>query len=118
MEIAVLLKYLSNFRALGMPLINCENSLVLTGSAYCIIVNSTDSAAFAITDTELFFPVVALSTEGNSKLLQKLININQSVTARLNNYLDYLIDPSFQEIKKLLFYQLKVEIKRRNKKKK
>ena len=65
-EIMVPLKYLSNFwRTLEMHLINCEISLILTWSENCAIVSSNDanqSATFAITDTELYHPVVTLST--------------------------------------------------------
>ena len=58
----VLLKYLSNFwRALEMPLINCNINLILTWSANCLIV-STDvvnqGATFAMTETKLYIPVV------------------------------------------------------------
>ena len=58
----VLLKYLSNFwRALEMPLINCNINLTLTWSANCLIV-STDvvnqGATFAMTETKLYIPVV------------------------------------------------------------
>ena len=62
-EIIVPLKYLSNFwRALEMPLINCEVNLILTWSSTCVITNSTGIFAgrFAITDTKLFVPVVTL----------------------------------------------------------
>ena len=53
-EIAVPLKYLSNFwRTLEMPLINCEINLILTWSSACV-------------------PVVTLSTQDNAKLLQQL----------------------------------------------
>ena len=39
-DIAVLLKYLSNFwRALDIPLINCEVSLILTWSRECVITS-------------------------------------------------------------------------------
>ena len=39
-EIAVPLKYLSNFwRTLNMPLINCEVSLILTWSENCVITS-------------------------------------------------------------------------------
>ena len=39
-EIAVPLKYLSNFkRSLDMPLINCEISLTLTWSENCVITS-------------------------------------------------------------------------------
>ena len=57
-EIMVPIKYLSNFwRALEMPLINCEVNLILTWSENCVIV-STDvadqEAKFVITDTKCF----------------------------------------------------------------
>ena len=72
-EMMVPLKYLSNFwRTLEMPLINCDVSLMLTWSADCVIV-STDVAnqiaTFAITNTQLYVPVVTLSTQDNAKLL-------------------------------------------------
>ena len=67
----VLLKYLSNFwRTLEMPLINCEVILILTSSSTCVITDSTGAGAFEITDTKLYVPVVTLSTQDNSKLLQ------------------------------------------------
>ena len=72
-EIIVPLKYLSNFwRTLEMPLINCEVNLILTWSKHCVITNSTDRGKFAITETELYVPVVTSSTKDNEKLLQKL----------------------------------------------
>ena len=64
-------KYLSNFwRALEMPLINCEVSLILTWSSICVISNSTGAGTSAITDTKLYVPVITLSTQDNYKLLQ------------------------------------------------
>ena len=67
------LKYLSNFfRALEMPLINCELKLILTWSKDCVITNSTGEGKFAITETKLYVPVVTLSAEDNVKLLQQL----------------------------------------------
>ena len=72
-EIIVPLKYLSKFwRTLEMPLINCEVELILTWSANCVIIY-TDVAnqvpTFTITETNLYVPVVTLSTQGNAKLL-------------------------------------------------
>ena len=56
-EIMVPLKYLSNFwRALEMPLLNCEVNLILTWSSTCVLVAANianKKATFAITDTEL-----------------------------------------------------------------
>ena len=65
-EIMVPLKYLSNFwRTLEIPLINCEVELILTWSAGCVIIY-TDVAdqvlTFTITETNLYVPVVTLST--------------------------------------------------------
>ena len=81
-EIMVPLKYLSNFwRTLEMPLINCEINLILTWSSTCVILtwsstcvitNSTGAGTFAITDTSLYAPVMTLSTQENTKLLQQL----------------------------------------------
>ena len=55
-----------------MPLINCEVSLILTWSSICVITNSKGAGTFAIFDTKLYVPVVTLSTQENSKLLQQL----------------------------------------------
>ena len=64
------LKYLRNvWRALEMPLISCEINLILTWSANC---EDDRAITFAITDTELYVPVVLLSTQENTKLLQQL----------------------------------------------
>ena len=52
-EIVVPLKYLNAFwRTLEMSLINCEISLTLAWPANCVILTSTDSVAFEITDTK------------------------------------------------------------------
>ena len=65
------LKYLINFwRTLEMPSINCEVNLILTWSLTCVITNSTGAGIFQITNTKLYVPIVTLSTQGNSKLLQ------------------------------------------------
>ena len=68
-EIMFPLKYLSNFsRTLEMPLINCEIELILDWSANCVIIY-TDVAnqvpTFTITETNLYVPVVILSTQDN-----------------------------------------------------
>ena len=62
-EIIVPLKYLSNFgRTLEMSLINCEVNIILTWSKDCVIASSNGAGKFAITETKLYVPVVALST--------------------------------------------------------
>ena len=55
-----------------MPLINFEVNLILTWPSTCVITNSTGEGKFAITDTKPYVPVVTLSTQGNTKLLQQL----------------------------------------------
>ena len=89
-EIIVPLKYLSNvWRTLEMPLINCEVNLVLAWSSTCVITNSTGAGTFTITDTRLYVPVVTLSTQENTKLLQKL----KSGFKRVINWNKYLSKP-------------------------
>ena len=92
-EIMVPLKYLSNFRrTLEMPLINCEVELILTWSAGCVIIY-TDVAdqvpTFTITETNLYVPVVTLSTQDNAKLLLQL----KSGFKRTINWNNYLSKP-------------------------
>ena len=107
------LKYLSNFwRTLEMSLINCKVSLFLTWSPTCVITNSTGEGKFKITDTNLYVPVVTLSTKDNEKLLQQLgpgfkrvINSNKYLSRpellAQNPNVNYLIDPSFQGVNRL-----------------
>ena len=72
-EIAVPLKCLGNFLInLEIPLINSETKFVLNWSVNFTITNSAVAETWAITDTKLFIPVVTLSTQDNSKLLQQL----------------------------------------------
>ena len=75
-EIMVPLKYLSNFcRTLEIPLINCEVELILTWSANCVIISTNfpnQNPTFTITETNLYVPIVTLSTQDNAKLLPQL----------------------------------------------
>ena len=112
-EIMVPFKCLSNFwRTLEMPLINCDVSLILTWSATCVITNSTGQGKFKITNTNLYVPVVTLSTKENEKLLQQLgsgfervVNWNKYLSRPAllahNPNLNYLIEPSFQGVNRL-----------------
>ena len=109
-EIIITLKHLSNFwRTLEMSLINCEVNLILLWSSTCVITNSTGEGIFAITDTNLYVPVVTLSTQDNVKLLQQLksgfkrtTNWNKyqsdPKTFAHGRYLNHLVDPSFQGV--------------------
>ena len=87
------LKYLSNFwGTLEMALINCEVNLILTWSSTCVVIATNipnQNAAFAITDTKLYVPVVTLSTPENTKFLQKL----KSGFKRVINWNKYLSKP-------------------------
>ena len=108
-----------------MSLINCEVNLILTWSKDFVITNSTGEEKFAITETKLYVPVVTLSTKDNAKLLQQLksgfkrtINWNKYQskvsTEPQNQYLDFLINPSFQGANR--FFALILSSKSRNKK--
>ena len=67
------LKNLSNFwKTLEMPLINCEISLNLIWPSTCVITNSTGEGKFAITNKNLYVPVVTLSTQNNARPLEQL----------------------------------------------
>ena len=87
-ELMVPLKYLSNFwRTHEMPLINCEVELILTRSANCVIIY-TDIAnqdhAFELDETNLYVPVVTLSTQDNAKLLPQLKSVLKGQSVRIN----------------------------------
>ena len=73
---------------------------------------ANEGAIFSIAKTKLYVPVVILSTEDNAKLLEPLksdfkrtIDWNnypsKISTERQNQYLDYLIEPSFQGVNRL-----------------
>ena len=126
-EVVIPLKYLSNFwRALNIPLINCEVELILTWSKNCVLADMTTRHAegdnpaivaptgleFKITDTKLYVPVVTLSKENDTKLLEQLktgfkrtIKWNkyrsQMTIQPQNNNLNYLIDPTFTNVNRL-----------------
>ena len=69
------LKYLINFWiTLEIPLIDCEINLILIWYESCVIVYTdvvNQGATFAISETKLCVPVVTLSTQDNTKLLQQ-----------------------------------------------
>ena len=75
-EIMVPLKHLSNFwRALEMPLINCEISIYLKWSKNYILITGTganQNPGFQTNDSKLYVPVVTLLNQENIKLLKQL----------------------------------------------
>ena len=123
-EIMVPLKHLTNFRrTLEMPLINCEVNLILTWSSTCVITNSNGARRSAITDTKLYVPLVTLSTQENTKLLQQLksdfkrvINWNRYLSKpellAQNPNLNYLVEPSFQGVNRLFVLTFENDVRR------
>ena len=115
-EIKVPVKYLSNFwRSLEMPLINCETEPILTWSRDCVIIYTdvdNQNPTFTITGTNVYVPVVTLSTQDNAKLLPPLKS-GFKRTTNWNKYLakpkllaqnpnlNNLIEPSFQGVNRL-----------------
>ena len=109
-------KYINNFwRTLEMPLTNCEIKLILTWSAGCVIIY-TDVAdqfpTFSMTESNLYIPVVTLSTQDNAKLLPQLksdfkrtISWNKYLSKpellAQNENLNHLIETSFQGVNRL-----------------
>ena len=98
-----------------MPLMNCEFELILTWSRDCVIIYSNVNnqfPTFTITETNLYVPVVTLSTQDNSKLLPQLksgfkrtISWNKCLAKpellAKNANLNHLIEPSFQGVNRL-----------------
>ena len=72
-KLVVPLKYVSSFfRSLEMPLVKCKIDLELTWHKDCMIssvnVAASQVVSFMITNTELYIPVVTLSTKDNNNL--------------------------------------------------
>ena len=119
-----------------MPLINCEVSLTLPWSENCVLTDITTHAArnanpnadppvkareridaptnatFQMTDTNLYVPLVTLSTKDDKNFLEQLksgfkriIKWNKYRSEMTNqtktNNLNYLIDPTFNKVNRL-----------------
>ena len=98
-----------------MPIIKGEINLILTCSTNCVIVSTNvanQNATFEITDTKLYVPVVTLSTQDNSKMLQQLKSgfkrvitwdkyLSKPELLAQNPNLNHLVEPSFEGIKRL-----------------
>ena len=124
-KVVIPLKYLSNFwRALNIPLINCEVELILTCYKNFVLADMTvdadadpaivapSGATFKITDTKLYVTIVTLSKENDTKLLEQLKTgfkrtikwnkYNSKITIQpQNNNLNYLIGPTFTNVNRL-----------------
>ena len=123
---------MDNFwRALNIPLINCEVFLELKWNKNCIITsleqrdigggnrdNAPTGATLAINDCKLYVPAVTLSKDDEIKLLTNLKSgfkreiiwnkyRSQMTTEAVNNNLNILIDPTFTNVNRLfvLAYQ-------------
>ena len=107
-----------------MLLINWEINLILTCSEDCVISSAVGETKFQIADTKFYVPVIVLSTQDNAKMFEKLkscikgtINCNKyqpKVSPEIQNqYLDFLIDPSFQGVNRLFVLSFENEDNRK-----
>ena len=86
-KVVISVKHSSNFwKTLNISLINCEVELILNCSKNCVLANMTtrdtegdnpeivapSDTTFKITNTKLQVPVVTLSKENDTKLLEQL----------------------------------------------
>ena len=98
-----------------MPLINCEVELILYWSANCVIIYTNVAnqvPTFTITETDLYVPVVTLSTQDTAELLPWLKSGFKRISSwnkylakpellAQNANLNHLLEPSFQGVKRL-----------------
>ena len=114
-----------------MPLINCEAELILTWSTNCVTIYAdvdNENPAFTITETNLYVPVVTLSTQDNAKLLPQLKS-GFKRTKSWNKYLakpellaknpnlNNLIESSFQGVNRLFVLAFEDDAQRTSNKK-
>ena len=113
-----------------MPLINREVELILTWSADCVIISTNvanQNPTFTITETNLYVPVVTLSTQDNSKLLLQLKSgfkrtiswnkyLAKSELLGQNVNLNHLIELGFQGVYRLFVLAFENDIQRINNK--
>ena len=96
-----------------MPLINCEVELTLMWSANSVYTDVANQVpTFEMAETNLYVPVVTLSTQDNAKLLPQLKSgfkrtiswIKYLLKPELlpqNPNLNHLVEPSFQGVNRL-----------------
>ena len=113
-----------------MPLINSEVELILTWSADCVIIRANfpnQNSTFTITETNLYVPLVALSTQDNAKLLPQLksgfkrtiswnIYLLKPELLPQNPNLSHLVEPSFQGVNGLFVLAFENDAQRTSKK--
>ena len=121
------LQYLSKFwRTLEIPLINCEVELILNLSENCVIIHTyaaNQVSVFAMTEKNIYVPVVTLSTQDNAKLLPQLKSGFKRTISR-NKYLEkpellaqnpnlnHLIESSLQGVNRLFVLELEDDAQR------
>ena len=113
-----------------MPLINCEVELILNWSANCVIIYTNVNnqvPTFTITETNLYVPVVTLSTQDNVKLLPQL-KLGFKRTISWNKYLpkpellaqnknlNDLIKPIFELVNRLFVLTFEYDAQRTSRK--
>ena len=93
-----------------------DKNLILTWSADCVIIYTNVAnqiPTFAITEANLYVPVVTLSTQDNAKLLTQLKPgftrtiswnkyLSKSELLPQNPNLNHSVEPSFQDVNRLL----------------
>ena len=102
-EIAVPLKYLSNFwRTIEMSLMNCQINLMLTWSSTCVITNSTCARILTITDTKLYVLVVIKLSSRQLNKSKSAIKNETEVVLRLSSNMTGNFDDQITFPRKLL----------------
>ena len=109
-----------------MPLINSEIELILNWSADCVKIYTevnNQVTTFTITETNLYVPVVTLSTQDNEILLPQLKNgfkrtiscnkyLAKAELLAQNANLHHLIEPSFHGINRFLVLAFENDVQR------
>ena len=95
-----------------MSLINCQVNLILTWSSTCAITNSTGVGRFTITDTKLYAELLQQLKSSFEKTINSNKYQSKISTEAQNQYLDFLINPSFQEVNILFVFSFKNETDR------
>ena len=99
-----------------MPLINCKVELSLKLYANCILSSGGTATTFAITDANIYVPVVALKIEENTKLSKSLsegfkrsiywneYKVVPNINYAENEYMREQLDASIQGVNRLFVF--------------
>ena len=121
------LKCLSNFgRSLKIPLINCKIELKSKKTKYCVLFangndnvnDNANSTSFTIKDTELYVPIVTLTSKTIINLLIKNYwneYKTKSENKNMKNEYRYFLESNFVGVNRLFqFIQIKIMIWKNN----